>query len=124
MQTKRKSPSRESEADELDVASSVLNNDYADLENGPPHEPVAKILTTRSGALFLPIAVKRLPEDQLETLADLQHLALARQQALISIEEVIVVARNQGLSWNVIGWSIGMSGQAARKRWLDLDENR
>lgn len=118
MTTKGKSPRPLVVEEDFDVATSVTNDEY-----GAPEEDGVNIVMAGPGrALFLPIAVKRLTPDKLEVLADLQHIVLERQKLLGDMEEVVLAARSMGLSWNVIGWSTGMTGQAARKRWMELED--
>lgn len=64
-----------------------------------------------------PRAVSRLGADQREALDRLVRQAreIERQRALL--DATVRKARDQGVSWAVIGWALGTTGEAARQRW-------
>lgn len=70
-------------------------------------------------AVLLPRAVRNAAPPQLECLASLQRTAgsLAELQGVLS--ELVDQARELGLSYASIGWSVGLSGDAVRKRFSD-----
>lgn len=74
----------------------------------------------RRSAIFVPVAFARLSEEAVEVVADLQRETLLLQETRDRIEALVVEARTVGASWDVIGWSVGTSGQASRQRWGGL----
>jgi hypothetical protein len=54
---------------------------------------------------------------QMEALADIQGVAGRIQMAQQELDECVQVARELGASWHTIGWSVGLTGEGARKRW-------
>jgi hypothetical protein len=79
---------------------------------------------TGSGAAFYqpaevaaPRALARLSRDGQEVVADLQRVAIAARQAQEHVGEHVALARSVGASWDLIGWSVGTTGEAARQRW-------
>jgi hypothetical protein len=74
----------------------------------------------RRSAVLVPVAFARLSQEGVEVVADLQRKALLLQEIREDIEALVVEARTVGASWDVIGWSVGTSGQASRQRWGGL----
>lgn len=70
-------------------------------------------------AVLVPLALRRLKGEQYEVVSDIQHAAVAVHEAQASLSDLVGEARDLGVSWNAIGWSVGTSAQAARKRWGD-----
>jgi hypothetical protein len=68
-------------------------------------------------AVLVPVAFSRLSQEAVEVVADLQRKALALREIRDEVEALVIESRDAGASWAVIGWSIGMNGEAARKRW-------
>lgn len=62
-------------------------------------------------------AWKRLTSDGKGLVSHLQALATNRQYMDEAIEEHIAAARDEGVSWEIIGWSVGMTGEGARQRY-------
>lgn len=78
------------------------------------------VTVTRRGdgtAFILPTAVRRLDEDGVEIVAALQEHTAAISEMQAHFDDLVAEARAAGLSWSVIGWSIGTTGEAARQRW-------
>lgn len=85
--------------------------------------PVA-VKRTHSGQAFfqptevaIPRALNRLSDQGREVIADLQAVAIAARQAQEHVSEHVALARRVGASWDLIGWSVGTTGEAARQRW-------
>lgn len=76
----------------------------------------------RRQAVIVPRAVGRLTGSAKVALGDLQDAALAVQQAQADLSEAVEVARLEGLSWNVVGWCLGVSAQAASKRFAERED--
>lgn len=70
----------------------------------------------------LPASVRRLTGERLEVINELQ--ALGRQAEWIRNRYDLLVpeARELGVSWAAIGFSVGLTGEAARLRWGGLDD--
>lgn len=97
--------SREADFDPVDVG----NEEFGD-------EPIA-IVKGRTAASFIPASIARLDEDQAEVVGQIQHVALAIADHQDMLDNLVGEARDLGVSWSAIGWSVGTTSQAARKRW-------
>ncbi len=77
-----------------------------------------EITRTAGGqGVLVPRAVGRLTGAALQAAAELQDLAMLRARVAEQVDEAVMDARAEGLSWSAIGWSLGTSAQAAQKRW-------
>lgn len=85
--------------------------------------PVAVKKTHSGRAFFQPVevavprALDRLSDQGREVITDLQRVAMAARQAQEHVGEHVALARRVGASWDLIGWSVGTTGEAARQRW-------
>lgn len=68
-------------------------------------------------ALLAPRAIRDATHGQREAAWRLQQLAADLQQLQVQLQMAVVDARAQGLSWETIGWCVGLTGQAVRKRF-------
>ena len=76
-------------------------------------------------SLDLPVRLIAFPEGALQgfndEVLDADHATFARECAIDipgeETDELVAEARSAGLSWAVIGWSVGTTGEAARQRW-------
>ena len=82
-----------------------------------PGEDVAMIRTASGRALMLPASVSRLRGEQLELVVQLQDQAAAVHEAQLALDQLVESARESGVSWGAIGFSVGLSQQGARQRW-------
>lgn len=73
--------------------------------------------TPGGGVVLLPTTVRRLCGGQLELVRELQGITVGLRQLEDSRELVVSAARSAGVSWGAIGWSVGTTGDAARRRW-------
>jgi len=93
------------------------------LPGGPATDPDATVFgvevrrTADGGGYVLPRSIARLSGPAEVVVQHLQHLAVSRQQLEDAIAEAVLEGRELGVSWNAIGWSVGTTGDAARKRW-------
>ena len=78
---------------------------------------VRVIRTPDGGVVMLPASVRRLKGEQLEVASQVQALAAEIGRLQDHLGEAVDWGRQIGLSWGVIGWSVGTTGDAARKRW-------
>lgn len=69
------------------------------------------------GIYFTPRALKRLNAEGREGIAALQQIAAGIGEAQLHLEEHVQWVRQAGASWDLIGWSVGTTGEAARQRW-------
>ena len=84
---------------------------------GDPGEDVALLKTAAGRALMLPASVARLTGAALEIVVELQDQAAGVHQAQVRLDELVEEAREEGVSWGAIGFSVGLSAQGARQRW-------
>lgn len=89
---------------------------------GAGYEGSISLERSSSGAAFfrpasVPAAAGRLNDHQAETLRDLQLLGDQIAAAQLRLDELVEEARSQGISWALIGWSVGLTGEGARGRW-------
>jgi hypothetical protein len=92
---------------------------------GAEHEggPVAVRRTHDGRAFFQPAdalnprALERLDGDQQHVLAAIQTNAMQIRMATEDLDQHVALAREMGVSWHLIGWSVGTTGEAARQRW-------
>lgn len=109
---------RRDPSDSVDFASDfgINNDDFGD--------EAITISVSNGSAAFLPISVLRAAPEVRAILGDIQDVVLARQKLLRDLDRLVLEARDLGASWNILGWSTGMAGTNARKRWngMTLDE--
>ena len=75
--------------------------------------------------VVLPRAVRGLRGEALEAAAELQRVAVQRSELDEAMGHLAGHLRDLGVSWGVIGWSVGTTSQAAQKRWgKDVDEDQ
>jgi len=70
-------------------------------------------------AVVLPTSVRRLTGERLEVIEEMQRLARQAQWVRMRLDELVPVARELGVSWAAIGFSVGLTGEAARLRWSE-----
>jgi hypothetical protein len=79
------------------------------------------VVTGSGGAVaFVPIppaGVARLGPDAVALVSALQRSVIERRELLRKMDGLVEELRELGVSWNVIGWSVGTSAEAARQRW-------
>ena len=86
---------------------------------------VAIVRTGDGSAVVLPRAVRGLRGEALEAAAELQRVAVHRTELDEQMGHLAGHLRDLGVSWGVIGWSVGTTAQAAQKRWgKDVDEDQ
>jgi hypothetical protein len=76
---------------------------------------------TARQAVLRPASVERATPDQHDALHALQRAALEARQAQATLRAEVEYARDLGVSWGVIGWCVGTSGEAARQRYGQPD---
>lgn len=83
--------------------------------------PVEVVRTPTGEAFFRPAirprAWNRLDPQGQSLVAGIQTIAAQIHEMQGHLEEHVTEAREQGVSWDLVGWSVGTSGNAARQRW-------
>jgi hypothetical protein len=96
-----------------------------DVPGGDRTDPVLAaegVMVRRTGsgaALLVPRAVSGLTGDAADVVAELQTFVLHRYEVEEAITTMVAEAREYGVSWSVIGWSVGTTAEAARQRWSE-----
>ncbi len=73
---------------------------------------------TESGAtVIVPRSVRNASSEAQETLSATALKAEQINAALGDLEDLVAACRANGLSWDAVGWAVGTTGSAARKRW-------
>jgi hypothetical protein len=87
-------------------------------------DSLVEIRKTADGrAVMLPRSPNRrnLNGEALEVLADLQGVVRDLAKLRDELDELVQEARETGAPWVLIGFSVGMGDEAARKRWSGSD---
>lgn len=71
----------------------------------------------RAAAFFAPRAYKRLAREGQLVLSSLQQIAAQIHEMQGHLDQHVLEARDAGASWDLIGWSVGTTGEGARQRW-------
>lgn len=93
------------------------------------HEPIREqewalededvvIVREETGSVsIVPRSVRKAPPEAREAITSMVRAAAAYEQALIELGATIETARDLGVSWDAVGWAVGVTGSGARKRW-------
>lgn len=87
----------------------------------PEGDSASVVRTAEGRAVILPWAVRNLRGQALEACAVLERIAIQNQEGRERQGLAVVQAREHGVSWDTIGWMVGTTGDAARKRYSDLE---
>jgi hypothetical protein len=71
---------------------------------------------------MLPKAARRLSPEGRDAVISLQDAVRDVQAAQDRLQKRATAARREGVSWMIVGWCLGLSGEAARKRWSELED--
>ena len=71
----------------------------------------------RLSAAVVPTAFGRLGGEAVEVVRDLQRVGAAMAALQVEARELVAEARELGVSWDLLGWSLGVTGEGARKRY-------
>lgn len=93
----------------------------ARFEEDDFNEDVHLVVDPVGTAALLPRSAKRLDGEQMRVVKELQ--LLGHQWALLErdTDAIAADARELGISWSLIGFCLGITGEAARKRYRDED---
>ena len=90
----------------------------ARFEEGSMSDEDFVVVRTPAGqAALLPASARRLSGDALETYADLMKVALQVAQLEGRMAQMADELRHYGVSWNLIGNAVGLTGEGARGRY-------
>lgn len=64
--------------------------------------------------MLLPTSLRKITEDQADVVQELQRLARVAIETQHSIGLVLADGRAAGLSWNSLGWSLGMTDRGVQ----------
>lgn len=86
-----------------------------DVQEG---DDVGILMTPGGKAMLAPRALRSLRGEALEVAAAIQRTHMERARLLAQLDEQLVPeARELGVSWDSIGWCLGVTGRAASMRW-------
>lgn len=68
-------------------------------------------------AVIVPRGAAPLTSAQADSLHDLQRVVLGAQVAAGALDEPALHARDEGVPWALIAWSVGADQEVARRRW-------
>lgn len=88
------------------------NDDHELLAEG-----VAVTVSPEGIAGFRPVAFDRMSPDRKLLAGELIKLVGQQRHLARELESLVQHMRDHGVSWQVIGWCVGTSGEAARQRW-------
>ena len=82
----------------------------------------ASVVRTKAGDIYFapsprPVAWRRLGEEGEFYVAKVQKLVAQLGQLDDELNGAIASMRTAGISWDIIGVCVGMTGEGARKRW-------
>lgn len=103
--------------DAMSIGSDILKND-----------DVVVVARARSGEpnnmhILIPLSMKKqLSEEARSIVADMQSAVIQIQRLQAQIDNSVMDARDAGMSWAAIGWSVGLTAEGARKKWINPDE--
>ena len=84
-----------------------------DLDGG---EDLA-VLLGGHGAVLAPRSIRSASPRQQAVVARMQRSVRDIEAARVQLQMAVVDARAEGLSWSAIGWCVGLTSDAARKRF-------
>ncbi len=80
-------------------------------------ENVAVMLGGDGAAYFAPRSIREATPRQQSAAARIQTTVRLLGQGQVQLQMQVVDARFEGLSWEAIGWCMGLTGEAVRKRF-------
>lgn len=90
--------------------------------SGDPGEDGVAFVRTNAGAAVVPRSLARMTADQGDVVAEMQRAGFVIQREQRALRELVRDAREVGLSWDAIGWCVGLTGEGARKRYGEAVE--
>lgn len=97
--------------------------DTADYRVGGPLDSTEPVIISmdraRGQAYFIPRSLRNAGPAGQEAASALGSAVREIEEARQRIADAVVVARAEGLSWDSIGWCLGITGTAVRRRFGD-----
>jgi hypothetical protein len=93
------------ESSDLTVGADIDNDDWVEIKRGA------------EGGLLAPRAVRKATGPQQKLLGELQRTVRTLEFGNRQLARLVNEARERELSWDTIGWSCGITGEAVRKRF-------
>lgn len=78
---------------------------------------VALMRTPDGAVVFVPRAIQSLSGAGLSAFGDLEKASMALREAQLEVEKCVAECRAAKVSWNSVGWVLGITGSAARQRF-------
>lgn len=102
----------------MDTRFEPLGGDVTDFDA----EDVLVMKDDLGRATIVPRSLRKLSPDVRAEVRGLIESAVQVERAQADVAERVAELRDQGVPWSAIGWAVGTSGDAARKRWGVVDE--
>lgn len=94
------------------------NNALDVVEFGTVDEDVELRRSDHGAVVLVPASTPRMKSRrQYELAAELQRTVVELRRQQQQLDAVVLDARDAGVSWHVIGWSVGTTAEGARQRW-------
>ena len=87
------------------------------LETDYDDEDVLVMKDDLGRASVVPRSLRKLDPEIRQEVRGLMDAAMRVQDAQDDVGARVAELRDQGVPWSAIGWAVGTSGDAARKRW-------
>ena len=88
-------------------------------ESDFPDEDLAVVRTQDGHATLLPRSASRLSGEALETYATMMKAGFMLREMEDDVREMVLEARQLGVSWALIGSALGLTGEGVRRRYGD-----
>lgn len=107
-----------------------LNDPFAELDIGLDVEDGDHVVVARARSggpdnqhIFMPLSMKKkLSEDERLIMGEMQRAVLLINKIQSQIDEAVADGRAAGMSWAAIGWSVGLTAEGARQKWMNPDD--
>jgi hypothetical protein len=94
-----------------------MTSDDLDLMGDYAGDDVDIVRTPEGLAAMLPRSAERLDPMQMEMVRDLQRVGFAIRELEERFDALARETRDAGVSWSLIGFCLGLTGEAARLRY-------
>lgn len=74
------------------------------------------VQAARGRAVMLPKSARRLSSDSIDLLGEMQALTLEVAEREARLQALTDAGRDMGISWSLLGWVQGLTGEAVRRR--------